>query len=223
MAYFDITVYGTNKLYNQVGYEAVRRARQYLDKAFNYSPHDANVDAPAPSIPAPTEAVFADFSADYPCDRSFQIDYNNLGEWWDDYSRCGGLNNVGSDCTLLLTARGALNGGITVRNKYSVAATGLDISNLPSDHQLYGGGNAAEAMETAFHETVHALLKGGQGGFNEHKLGRIYSHSNTGRRAKTPMTHELSNETNECGTYVGTTSDFENRYSNCCESKMRHT
>jgi hypothetical protein len=216
MATFDVTVYETAALANEVGGQAKTRAKTYIEGAFSHSEHSVNVTASSTNPDAPTEQCQTSFSASDPCYPTTTVSYDYLSDWWRDYVQCVLSDDV-MDADLLLTAH---DGGLgrTVDNRYAVSEGGPDIANLPSDYTQYGcdSGEEFDDMQTALHELAHALLNES----DEHDLGYAYDHSGT--RARTPMAR--AGEYNACDNYVYKHDGcHEMRFSECCESKMTHT
>lgn len=218
MSTFEVAIWETRDLYDLVGYGAQTRAKEYLEGAINtHSEHGVNVSTPTGVIGAPQEIEAQSFDATYPCDRSFTATYDNLTQWWVDYVKCN-LTEV-RDVDILLTAYDS-EGGRCLEDHYAVAEGGPNIADLPSSYDLYGCTTPYDSMQTALHEIAHGLMDGTADGFLEHDVGDIYDHS--GLQARTPMA--TTNQYNECDVYVGSHDGCdEMRYSECCESKMKHT
>lgn len=221
---FEVAVYQTAKLsnhcYNEYGdtFRAQKRAKEFIEGAFAYSEHYVNVLTPSDEIYAPQEIVLDSFEDNYPCTNILGT-FSNLGQWWDArIESCSDLSHAG-DVDLLLTNYDS-EAGICVDNQSACAEGGQHVADLPSSHDLYGCTRPYDSMQTALHELAHGLMTGGADGFVEHNTGYTYDHSGT--KARTPMANPGGN--NECGNYVDNHDGCdEMRWSECCESKMKHT
>lgn len=216
MATFDVTVYETAELANQVSGQAKNRAKTYIEGAFSYSSHSVNVTLSSTNPNAPIEQCQTSFTANDPCYPTSTVSYSYLSNWWRDYVQCVLADDI-MDADLLLTAK---DGGLgrTVDDRYAVAEGGPDVASLPSSYEQYGcdSGGPFDDMQQVLHELAHALLNTS----DEHDLGYAYDHG--GSRARSPMAR--GGESNACGNYVYKHDGcHEMRFSECCESKMTHT
>jgi len=225
MSTFTTVICQTKELYDYCveafddGYRAQKRAKTYFEGANDYMGHNVIVNTPDNVPSAPTEYIDDTFETTYPCDSSFTVSYDNLTYWWKDLVSCG--LGESEDCDLLLTNSEDSNRGYAADSQYAVAEGGGHIANLPSSHDIYGCISQYDAMETALHEFAHCVLEGGTDGFNEHAVGYTYDRGNDD--TETMMTNETIGQENECGEYVNEPNCFEMRWSDCCESKMKHT
>ena len=87
MTTFEITIYQTNALYWHCddlygdATRAQKRAKTYLQGAFNYSPHNMQVSLGDQTIGAPQEKVLDTVEVDTaPCTNISGGNYENLGQ-----------------------------------------------------------------------------------------------------------------------------------------------
>jgi len=221
MTTFEITIYQTSDLYWHCddlygdATRAQKRAKTYLQGAFNYSPHNMQVSLGDPKISAPQEIVLDTVEVDTaPCTNISGGNYDNLGQWWDDrIDFCSDLN-FSPDVDLLLTDYDS-EAGICINNRAACAEGGQHVAGLPSSHELYGDSRPHNSMQTAMHEVLHSILSSTA---SEHNVGYTYDHSGT--KALTP--NGTMGQNNVCGNYVDsrTSGYWEMRYSDCADSNM---
>lgn len=208
----------TDELYNLSGYTPIDRAVEYIEGAFSYSPHTVTTILGS-TVNAPQEKVFESFEATFPCDKSFTVTYDHLGDWWYDYVRCE--LGVSNDCTLLLTSYDS-EAGVCTKNEYSVSEGGQHVADLPSPFEIWGCTRPFDSMQTALHEVGHALMGLGDDaeGSEEHDVGGRYNHNGT--ISRTPM--GVLGSYNECSDYAPEHDNCgEMQYWECCEDRMTHT
>lgn len=221
--HFEVAVYQTSYLtsycYSEYGdsWRAQTRAKTYIEGAFNHSQHTISVSTPSFEVNAPKEATRQQFDAEDPC-ATYRLTYDNLSQWWDDRKEnCSDLTHS-NDVDLLLTGEdGEL--GVCVGDRSASSEGGIHIADLPSSYYDYGCTRPYDSMQTALHEMAHGLMDGGSDGFIEHKVGNTVEIS--GKMGRTPFA--TPGEDNECQKYVESYECDAMRYSECCESKMRHT
>lgn len=221
--HFEVAVYQTSNLtsycYSEYGdsWRAQKRAETYISGAFNQSQHTVTVSTPSFEVNAPQEKVRKQFDAEEPC-GTWQLTYDNLSQWWDDRKEnCSDLSHS-SDVDLLLTGYDGEE-GLCVGDQSAASEGGIHIADLPSSYYEYGCTRPYDSMQTALHEMAHGIMNGGADGFEEHEVGNTIDIS--GKKCRTPFA--TPGKDNECGEYV---EDYEcdaMQYSECCESKMRHT
>jgi hypothetical protein len=195
MGIFEVTVYQSRGVTNYCDdtwgdpYRAEDRVKTYFE-APDYSNHSVSVTKSGKTITPPTENIFESFEANYPCDRTFTVEYDKLAYWWKDYVDCE-LTEA-QDCDLLITSAGS--GGLAINDHYATASRGHDLAHLPSSYDEWGTSNGHGGMQTAMHETGHAFLD--KGASWEHNSGYVYERS--GGNYRTPMGHGGSSGENEC-------------------------
>lgn len=226
--HFNIKVYQTNQLGDELENQGMNRyaasgaVKKFMDGAFDHggNQHTAYVVDEQTDVYAPTQDSARDnsFSTNDPCGSPTTKSYPNLGGWWSEYADCN--ISLPDDCVLLLTAGGG--GGLTTQNFYAIAERGVDMAKLNSrSYREYGCGAKWGGMQTALHETAHALV----GSFDyehedsdttvEHDLGNVYQHdcgyfcSNWYR---TPIGHGADSGINACG------NNIEQDHDNGCEA-----
>ena len=207
---FEISIFTTDELHSRVGYQAVNRAKTYIEGAFRNSEHSANVNAMQRQVWAPQEQERGSFR-DTQCYGT--VDYSNLTEWWRDNIYCN--EGESQDCDLLLTAHDG-EAGRAIGDQFAVSEGGTHIADLPSDYWLWGCARRFDSMQTALHEVAHTLMNDGAAA--EHDSGYTYVHQDKDKNARTPMGDP--NTTNRCGNYVRSFDCNEMRWSECTESHM---
>lgn len=222
---FSVGVWITQAQYNENGYEVRNTVENYLEAAesgdsnvYIYGYRKDGVFSP------PTECPGESFTTSYPCDRTFDVTYDNLLPWWDDYSRCENLSTE-SDSNLLVTdCDKYCGGGRAYVHGTTCFANGNNIENLPNTHTDYDSGCGSYSMATALQEVGHNLMDGPSDsdgdGEGQHDTGETVYHS--GSYAVTPMSagywSDLEGD-NECGEWNANPDDlYEFNYANCAMS-----
>lgn len=142
MAEYNVKIWQTVKLYNNVGTTPLDRAKTYIQGAFNQnSSFSVNITLSTSRPNPPTEDPSASFTASGPCD-SFEYSYGNLPEWFDDWMINCGHNRV-KDVNMLLTNYdnnvGEINDRGSSGSKDSCACGGaFRLPNLPDTYTKYG-------------------------------------------------------------------------------------
>jgi hypothetical protein len=226
MSEFRISVYQTKQLTNYCNdqfndeYRAQQNVKTYIE-SYNYTKHYVTVNTPSFTAGAPTENVYDSFSAKYPCDRTFTVDYTNLVQWWKDYVQCE--LSESQDADLLLTDSDSGGGGLTLNNQYSASGTGARVAAAPTSYSEYGCGSDYDGIQGAMHEVGHAFLDNGSEW--EHEAGYVYDHGGTYYR--TPMGYGGDIGYGSCDQYVSDTHDENcnqmHWYENCSVENWVHT
>ena len=175
MVTLEVGIWQTGELTNDLDsvgnkWSGAARVKTYLEGAFSHSgnPHSINASVMTEKIPALTEHVTESFTADYPCDRSFELSYDNLNQWWEDYIKCNLTDK--EDCVLLLTNRDS-GAGLCTSSHYATAEGGFDMGMAPGNYERYGDGDEFSSLSTALHEAGHAFL--GKSTEFEHNAGTV--------------------------------------------------
>lgn len=232
MGNFQLSVFTTHELYNKCendglgGYAARDTAVDFLRQAFSKSPnHTSDVEVGSTKIPAPQEEIRSSFSARKPCtfDTAY---YDNLNDWWGDYTACTSLNKS-KDCDLLLTAAtGSGLGG----PPYACAGGGYEAAVYYAttgikDYTDDSAGNKVDAiLEEAGHcfsQDVSDLdyINYGDGTI-AHDNGVLFEHG--GSYYITPIGIGGDTQYNNCGQEVNKSrwngTGWEHQYSDCEET-----
>lgn len=115
---YNVSVFITEKVANTVGEEARRKARTYIQEAFDQTPHDVFFNFVNATPSAPTEIPNPDdnFTTVFPCNPWYSQDYPNLALWLDDWLDCN--STEASDANLLITAADPREGAIAHSKDY---------------------------------------------------------------------------------------------------------
>lgn len=222
---FYVGVWITQAQYNENGYEVRNTVENYVEAADSANSNKYVYGYRKDGVPsAPTECPNESFTTSYPCDRTFDVTYDNLLPWWDDYANCENLPTE-SDSNLLVTdCDGSCGGGRAYVHGTTCYINGNDIEYLSNTHVDYDSGCGAYGMGGALQEIGHNLMDGpsdsdgdGQG---QHDTGKTVYHSDG--YAVTPMSagywSKLSGD-NECGkSYPDPDNLYEFNYSGCAMS-----
>ncbi|MFB6233797.1 MAG: hypothetical protein ABEH81_07945 [Halopenitus sp.] len=194
-------------------------AKVYIEQAFEKINSSGTARIESDAIPVPIEDTNKAFDACCPCYSScFLCNYDKLYDWWKDWHGC---NNVidGGNCNILITAGG---GGGRGGGDYATAASGKEISDLPTSPPLNAGSTSSpHAMWITLQEVGHALhdfssLSDNDGdGDKYHDTGVV--RKSDGTNYVTPI--GVNGTSNDC--FEGVPSDREQgdlRYSDCTAS-----
>jgi hypothetical protein len=214
MTTLEIGVHVTEELYNADGFTPRDKAAEYLQGAFNQTDlHNVDIVKNYNTVPAPQEIVQESFQAVNPCTGNL-VSYESLAEWWHDELQCN-TSTKGSDCNLLLTDYDS-EAGECWNDWASCSEGGRAIGGLPA-YTTHGqsDGGSFDSMQTALHETAHALL---DGTVKDHEVGENVYYD--GQEYRTPMAKQ--DIYNECGRYSGVVQYgyWAMHYSNCCYENM---
>ncbi|WP_144240132.1 hypothetical protein [Haladaptatus cibarius] len=212
------------------GYRAQSRAKTYIEGAFevirneysNGSDYYVDILEPTETVPAPQSAIRDSFTANYPCHGIDQeISYDNLVQWFSDWTSCSTDRVRANNCTVLLTYGSTPGGGIgqTSGDKdylHAGISAGKFLGDLPSTYNRYRSKSidSYDAMGTVMHEIGHSLQsfngeKDGEGDGMHHDVG-FYDSS---KDSLTPM--GINGSINECGDPNGNRSQIELCWSEC--------
>ena len=225
MTTFDIGLYQSQKLYNDTGNAVIDRVNTYIESGDDNIPHSMTASENG-TYSIPENCPNQSFTTQYPCDRSFDATYDNLLQWWQDFTRCY-VDNTASDSNLLISQCSGLCGGGIAEDTRAVI-NGNNIENLPGSFTDYEDSCGAYSMGGAMQEVGHNLMSGvsddDNDGQSEHDTGRTFEHD--GDYYSTPMStgywDELEGD-NECGTSVTepTGSKYVHfHYASCAGSNM---
>lgn len=217
MATYDVKLWSTAELYNNKGVTPLDRAETYIQGAFDNTGNFVNLSQSSDRVPAPTENPQASFEANYPCDKTFDIQYDRLPDWFDDWLSCN--SSEVSDCNLLITYYVDDNNGYYIENSdgvsYAAAAGGQYVEDVPSSYTTEGCRYDFNAMETVLHETSHCLSA--LDADTCHRTGDILNQD--GNSYATPMASSGTYAENYCGDDVdrsGPDDDCFKMYWNRC-------
>ncbi|MFD1514446.1 MULTISPECIES: hypothetical protein [Halomarina] len=204
MSHLRVGVWISQELYNDSGYTVRDKAVSFIQNSDRNVSYDYNAIAKPETISAPTEVPNPDdpFDARYPCDQTFTISYENLYEWWKDYTSCE-LNNLEPDCNLLITRNSGICGGGRGGGTHAVA-NGYAIENL-TEGQTYNEGCGAFSLGIVLQEVGHCTINVSDSdgdGHGDHDTCDNVSHNS--KQYITPMGVSYDDELNsqnECGEY----------------------
>lgn len=202
MSHKKVGVWVSRNLYDETGYTVRDKAVSYLQNSDSNVSYYYDAVAKPEIITAPTEEPNSSFDAKYPCDRTFTISYDNLYDWWQDYTDCE-LDNLEPDCNLLITNNSGACGGGRGGGTLAVA-NGNRIENL-ADGLTYDDSCAAYSMGTVLQEVGHCIVNvsdsDGDGHGDHDTCDNVYHNS---EQYITPMGvgyQDELNSYNECGDY----------------------
>jgi len=186
-----------------------------MDGAFDRTPYSASLRTDSEVVSAPVEDYDTAFTAPYPCDPNYSIDYDNLLQWWKDYIACNSVDE-GGDVTMLITGKKANGGGrVNLSGGEAHVQTGKLLVQCPSTYQEYGMGDKYRAMRTVHHEFGHYAM--GDVDYS-HDWGDTFTHG-TSDHYMTPMYVQAG--ANQCGESVEQSGDrgWEQVWSDCCQTQ----
>lgn len=228
MAEYEVAVYITDALYNygqsdfNDGFVAQKRARKYIQGAFDRIGHSVSFLTPSATPNAPTQKYDKSFTTACPCDIRYNCSYGSLLDWFKDWIECNNKPQA-ADSNLLLSNKETANGGNAYPGGiYAHSQTGKLIARLPDQYHGYGYKKKYNGMETGLHEIAHNLMGDvgdeDQDGAGHHDVASAYGHSQT--QPDTISAMEVEGSTNDCGYLIDTSNveGYEMLWSDCCVS-----